>query len=158
MDIQSDLVTLLERGGVFYNISGTSVHEVLSDMTATVPVPESIEAAALLKAITEREELMPTAIGNGIALPHPRSPLITDPKEQRISICFLEQAVDWNALDSVPVRILILIISASPKLHLGTLSKLSFLCRQESFRSLLENRSSREELCDAIREAERAWS
>lgn len=158
MDTQSNLVELLDRGGVFYNVSGTTVADVLSDMVSTIPVPGSIDPAELLNAITEREQLMPTAIGNGIALPHPRNPLINKSDEQSLSICFLEQPVDWNALDSIPVRILILIISASPKQHLATLSKLSFLCRQESFRKLLENRSSREELCDAIRDAEKAWS
>ncbi len=152
-----DLIALVRRGGVYYNISGTAPNEVLADLVATVPLPASIDPEALLTALREREALMPTAVGNGIALPHPRSPIITDPQDQFISICFLSQGVDWKALDGKPVRTLILIVSASPKLHLRTLSRISFLCQQVSFRNLLERRASREEIIQAVTEAERAW-
>ena len=152
-----DLIALVRRGGVYYNISGTAPNEVLSDLVATVPLPASIDPEALLKALKEREALMPTAVGNGIALPHPRSPIITEAQDQFISICFLAQGVDWKALDGKPVRTIILIVSASPKLHLRTLSRISFLCQQASFRTLLERRASREEIIQAVTEAERAW-
>lgn len=154
---KDDLIELVRRGGVFYNIAGSTVSEVLSDMIATVPVPAPVDASALLRAIQEREDLMPTAAGNGIALPHPRSPILSDPSRQFISICFPARPIDWNALDGIPVRTLVLIVSASPKLHLKTLSRISFLCQQESFCALLEQRASREEIVAAIAEAEQAW-
>jgi len=153
-----DLIELVQRGGVFYNIAGSTPQEVLTDLVATVPIPPAIVAGDLLTAVLEREALMPTAVGNGIALPHPRSPLLTNAAQQFISICFLKHPVDWNALDGKPVRTLILIVSASPKLHLGTLSRISFLCQQPAFRSLLDLRASREELVEAISAAERAWT
>jgi PTS system nitrogen regulatory IIA component len=52
----------------------------------------------------------------------------------------------------------ILIVSASAKLHLQTLSQINFLCQQESFRELLKKRSSLAEICGAIEEAEKAWN
>jgi len=155
--MSTGLVELVERGGVYYNIGGATVKEVLTELVAAVPVPGSIHHEALLGAVLEREALMPTAVGNGIAMPHPRSPLISDPADQFISICFLRHGVDWRSLDGDPVRTLILIVSASAKLHLGTLSRISFLCQQASFRTLLADRASMEELCGAISEAEQAW-
>jgi PTS system nitrogen regulatory IIA component len=156
--LQENLIRLVERGGVYYNIPGVFPQDVLANLIATAPVPEAIDRADLLKAVLEREALMPTGVGNGIALPHPRNPLVSDPSAQCISIGFLQRPVDWNALDGKPVRTLILIVSASPKLHLRTLSRISFLCQQESFRLLLERRSSREEIVEAILAAEKEWN
>lgn len=152
-----DISTLLERGGVFYNVSGNTVIEVLNNLVEIVELPASLTREQLNKAIIEREELMPTAVGNGIALPHPRSPLLKDIDDQFITIAFLQKAIDWKALDGRPVQTLILIVSATPKSHLWTLSRISFLCQQEAFRDLLEQRASKEELIGAIRAAEVAW-
>lgn len=157
-DAQSDLIELVDRGGVFYNLSGDSIEDVLADLVATIPLPKDLDSAELLQAILEREALMPTAVGHGIAIPHPRSPRITDPKEQFVSVCFLQKPIDYQALDGKPVGTLILILSASAKLHLRTLSRVSFLCQQPSFQHLLEQRASREELVAAIAAAERTWN
>ncbi|MFZ5369164.1 MAG: PTS sugar transporter subunit IIA [Spirochaetota bacterium] len=156
-DAAMDISSLIERGGVFYNIGGNSVTEVLSNLVDITPMPPSLTKEQLKKAIIEREELMPTAVGNGIALPHPRSPLLYDMKDQFITIAFLQKGIDWKALDGQPVQTLILIVSATPKTHLWTLARISFLCQQESFRNLLEQRASKEELIAAIRSAEVAW-
>lgn len=156
-DASSDISSLIERGGVYYNIGGDTVKEVLTNLVETIAVPESLPREQLRKAIIEREELMPTAVGNGIALPHPRSPLLVDIKDQFITIAFLQKAIDWKALDGNPVQTLILIVSATPKTHLWTLSRISFLCQQEFFRDLLEQRASKEEIMAAIRTAELAW-
>lgn len=157
MNASSDLIELVRRGGVYYNLSGTTPAEILADMVATVPVPKEIPRETLLQAVLEREALMPTAVGDGIAIPHPRNPIFSDPAKQFVSVCFLQRPIDWQALDGKNVGTLILIVSASPKLHLGTLTKVSFLCQQDSFRKLLAERASREELISAITAAERTW-
>jgi PTS system nitrogen regulatory IIA component len=100
---------------------------------------------------------MSTAIGRGIALPHPRTPLITDPAEQRVVIAFPEREVDWKALDGEPVYVVMLIVSASIKLHLQTLSGLNFLCRQEKFRAFLKKHPSLEDITGFLNAAEETW-
>jgi PTS system nitrogen regulatory IIA component len=153
-----ELIDLIERGGFFYDIPGAAPKEVLTNLIERIPPPLFPDKTLLLKAILEREALMPTAIGNGIALPHPRSPLLTDPRSQFVGIAFLEQPVDWKALDGEAVHTLLLIVSASAKLHLDTLSKINFFCQQDIFRSLLRERASREVITEALREAESAWA
>ncbi len=151
------LISLLNRGGIFYDIPGTSVKDVMNNVINMIPFPHELDKGALLKAVLERENLMSTGMGNGIALPHPRNPLAEKPEHQSISIGFPETEINWKALDGKPVHAIILIVSASPKLHLHTLSRISFLCRQESFAQLLQNRSSAEIIRKAIQEAETAW-
>ncbi len=152
-----NLIELIKRGGVYYNIGGSTVKEVLTDLTEVIHLPPSLKKESLLNAILEREELMPTAIGNGIALPHPRNPVITRSDEQFVTIGFLQRPIDWKALDGKPVWTVILIVSSSPKNHLWTLSRISFLCQQTSFRQVLEQRASKEELIKAIQEVEQTW-
>jgi PTS system nitrogen regulatory IIA component len=152
-----DLVNLIQRGGVFHHIRGNTPGEVLKTLINSLPILPSIDREQLLETILEREALMSTAIGKGIALPHPRTPLITDPNEQRVVIAFPDQEVDWNALDGEAVHTVMLIVSASTKLHLHTLSEINFLCRQEKFYALLKNRSSMEEIIHAVKSTEQTW-
>ncbi|MDR3342982.1 MAG: PTS sugar transporter subunit IIA [Treponema sp.] len=151
------LITLIEQGKICQGIPGTTPLEVLTNIFHAIPVPAPVNRDVLLKAVLEREALMPTAIGHGIALPHPRNPLIIDPTEQFVTIAFLQQPVDWKALDGNPVCTLLLIVSASAKLHLHTLARINFFCQQGSFRELLENRASQGEIIAFIRKAEAAW-
>lgn len=155
---ENSLIRILDRGGIFYDIPGTSVKDVMHNFIAMMHLPPELDKETLLKAVLEREQLMSTGIGNGIALPHPRNPLLEKTEHQCISIGFPENNINWKALDGKPIHTVILIVSASPKLHLHTLSKISFLCREESFLQLLQNRSSAELLRKAMQEAEAAWN
>jgi PTS system nitrogen regulatory IIA component len=47
---------------------------------------------------------MPTAIGHGIAIPHPRTPVITVADNTSVSICYLEAPFDFGALDGQEVH------------------------------------------------------
>jgi PTS system nitrogen regulatory IIA component len=150
-------VDLIQRGGIFYHIRGNNPGEVLKTLIYAIPVLPSINREQLLEAVLEREALMSTAIGKGIALPHPRTPLITDPKEQRVVIAFPDREVDWNALDGEPVHTVMLIVSASTKLHLHTLSGINFFCRQERFLALLKKRAAPEEIISTLTAMEETW-
>jgi PTS system nitrogen regulatory IIA component len=153
---KSVLTDLVERGGVQYGVKGTTPKEVLTAIIDALPFSVFAEKNKLLEAVLEREELMSTGISGGIALPHPRNPVAKD-NEQFVTIAFPVVPVDWKALDGGPVDSVLLIVSASAKLHLHTLSEINFLCRQEKFVFLLKNRASQEEILAAVREAEENW-
>jgi PTS system nitrogen regulatory IIA component len=152
-----NLAVLVERGGIFYDVPGASPEELLAGLIARLPGEISPPKDLLLKAVLEREALMSTGIGKGIALPHPRNPLITDEDKQFVAIGFPEFPVDWKALDGKAVYAALLIVSASARLHLHTLSKVSFLCRQEEFLALLQDRAPKETITRVIGEAEKTW-
>jgi PTS system nitrogen regulatory IIA component len=156
-DGETGLFELINRGGVLYQVPGNTPAEALGEIIDTLRLPPSIRAGDLLQAVLEREALMSTALGHGIALPHPRNPLVAEAAEQFAAIAFLRQPIDWQALDRGPVHTVILIVSASAKFHLHTLSRINFFCQQENFRGLLENRASPEAIIKVIQEAEEAW-
>jgi PTS system nitrogen regulatory IIA component len=151
------LAELLERGGVHYRISGNSPREVLAALIGALKNLPPVPADELLQACLEREALMSTSVGNGIALPHPRNPMAADRGSQITALGFLEHPVNWNALDGNPVDTIFFIVSASPKLHLHTLSRINFFCQDDAFFTLLKNRASGEAIIQYIKETEQDW-
>jgi PTS system nitrogen regulatory IIA component len=160
MDQKNDeesLAALVKRGGVYDQMPGDSLREILAGMVEKIPLPPDIDREKLLRALLEREALMSTGAGKGIALPHPRNPAISDERLQLVAVAFPARPVDWKALDNEPVHTVLLIISASARQHLRILSKLNFLCQQENFYHLLQDKASLDKITQAIREAENAW-
>ena len=151
------LAALIERGGIYPGVKGSTPREVLSALVKAIPPIHSVSSDVLLKAVLEREALMSTGIGEGIALPHPRNPLVSADSEQFAALAFLEAPVNWNSLDGKPVDTALLIVSALAKTHLQVLSEMSFFSREEEFCRLLKERASQEELLCFIRETEKNW-
>ena len=64
----------LQRGGIYYDISGSTkeaaIMASLENIKRGVPI---IDVNKLFESIMDRETLCSTSVGNGIALPHPRS-------------------------------------------------------------------------------------
>jgi PTS system nitrogen regulatory IIA component len=142
-----DLAAVVRRGRVFYQVAGSEVAAVLRAAVAQVPIAEEARPL-LLRRLLEREEMASTGIGNGIAIPHPRAPLHGVVTEPLITTCFLEQPVDFGAIDGKPVTTLFILLSPATKLHLHLLSQLAFRLRDDAFISFLAS----------IPEPEQLWS
>ena len=155
--INVGLSELIRKGGLYSGLRGTNLREILEAFIEVLPPIPSVQADQLLTAVLEREALMSTGIGGGIALPHPRNPLAVADGERFVALAFLETAVNWNSLDGEKVDTLLLIVSSSAKQHLQTLSEITFFCRQTDFRRLLKDRAPLEELLSFIEEAEKNW-
>jgi nitrogen PTS system EIIA component len=155
--VPDGLAKLLENGGIHADVGGNDVIEVLRNALDRILTPTNIPKEEILEALLNREELMPTAIGHGIGIPHPRTPVVTDAKNASVSICYLRNPVDFNALDGKPVETLFVLLTASPRMHLEVLAKISWLCQEEEFLALLKNRTRKEELLAYVRRHEKGW-
>jgi PTS system nitrogen regulatory IIA component len=152
------LASLIERGGIYYKVPGAYPGGIFEKIIGLLPVCPQLLPEALLQAVLEREALMSTAIGGGIALPHPRTPLIGEDAPPFAALVFPERPLDWNAPDGSKVHTIFLIVSSTAKQHLGALSKIHFLCQQEKFYSLIKAQAPGADILAAIREAETAWA
>ncbi len=151
------LLTLLERGEVVPGIKGNNVREVLTSIVENVSMPSGLSKDDVLLALLTREELMPTAIGNGIAIPHPHNPIVTDPNKASVSICYSDEPVDFRALDGQPVHTLFILFTATPRMHLEVLSKISHLCQNEIFLEKLRCRAPKDDILEFVRSKESEW-
>ena len=139
------LVNNLKTGGIFYNIAGSNVTEALNSAIEVINCPADLTRETILTKLNEREAMASTAIGDGIAFPHPRIPLIKNIADESVSLCFLHQPIDFHALDSKPVQVMFIILSADQTRHLQLIAKLSYFCRQPEFIKLLKQQALRED-------------
>ena len=70
------LTEALKAGGIHYRLSGTDKLSVLQSLVEVMPLPEQVDRQFLLQVLLARESLGSTALGNGIAVPHVRNPIV----------------------------------------------------------------------------------
>jgi len=152
-----DLPTLsraIEAGGIYYRVGGKDKESVLRSIVAQIRLPEEVDVDFLLQVLLARESLGSTAIGNGIAIPHPRSPIVLHVSRPIISLSFLETPIDFDAPDGVPVNIIFTLVSPTIRAHLHLLSRLSYALKDESWRKILAQPGIREEILDRLKQIE----
>lgn len=140
----------LERGGIHAGVSGTRRDEVLLAVSRLPGIPEGVDRDLLHQLLVAREVLTSTGIGGGIALPHPRDPLVLRVAEPHVLLCFLANAVDFGALDRQPVRVLFLLLSPSVHAHLQMLAKLAYVLHDEELRGLLGRQERPEAILERV--------
>ncbi|MCZ7638883.1 MAG: PTS sugar transporter subunit IIA [Verrucomicrobia bacterium] len=145
------LVQALQDGGIFYRIAGHDVESALRSVVETVRLPDEVDRGFLVQALLAREKLTSTGLGDGIAVPHARNPVVLHVEKPVISLCFLERPVDFGALDGKPVQALFTLISPSVRAHVHLLSRLSFALREARFKALVQEQAGRDELMEAVR-------
>jgi len=136
----------LKAGGVYCDVPGRSREEVLENVVGLLPLPVEINRSSLLEMFLTRESMESTAIGNGIALPHLRSPVVLNIDGPLVSLCFLRNAVDFDASDRKPVSTLFVLVSPSTKTHLLILSRLSFCLQDPGFQKYLQMKAPKEQM------------
>jgi PTS system nitrogen regulatory IIA component len=148
------LLSAMRRGGLHTGLAGTEVEDILAAVAGCVPGFDAPEQAALCTTLIERESLTSTGMGNGVAIPHPRTPLTTALEKPMIVTCYPRAPLDFNAIDARPVFVLFLLLSTSVKIHLHLLSRLAFCIRDSEFVSFLKSTPSADRLFSKISELE----
>ena len=97
------------------------------------------------RVIFERERLMSTGIGYGIALPHGKTNSV---KKTTAALITLSSAIDYDSLDGLPVQIIVMLVGKEDQVstHLKLLSKISRLISSDSFRYYALNATKPEQI------------
>jgi nitrogen PTS system EIIA component len=150
-DIETaSLAGALQRGGIHYRVSGETKNAVFKNVVGILPLPDGTDQAFLAEMLLARENMGSTAVGNGIAIPHPRFPVILPPTPETLSLCFLDHPVDFGAVDGKPVNTLFILISSTVNSHLRLLSRLAFALQDPSVRECLKPDTGREAILGAF--------
>jgi PTS system nitrogen regulatory IIA component len=144
-------VESLSAGGIHRQIGGADREAVLRAVVGVVQIPTD-DRETLLQVLLAREAAGTTGIGEGIAIPHARHPIVMGGTRSCISLCFLEKPVDFHAIDGGLVHTLFLMISATVRGHLQSLAQLSSTLRDPGFKDAVLRRASTD---DILREAAR---
>ncbi|GIW55623.1 MAG: MerR family transcriptional regulator [Nitrospiraceae bacterium] len=152
------LAEAIERGGVARCTEGNDRCSVFRDAIGRLPFPETFDRDNLLELLMAREKLGGTAVGNGIAIPHPRYPIVLPGSESVVQVCFLKEPIDFRAGDGVPVDTLFLMICPTVHVHLQLLARLACVLQSETFRGQLRSRPDKAQLVAAVRKAEESFA
>jgi PTS system nitrogen regulatory IIA component len=152
------LVEALGTGGVHYRVSGVDKASALEELVQLLRLPAEVDRAFLLRVLLAREAIAPTAVGDGIAIPHVRNPVVLHIDRPAIALGFLDRPIEYGALDGLPVHTLFLIISPTTRAHLHLMGELSFVLRDRGVRKALRGQEPRQAILAQVRRAEEALS
>ncbi len=141
----------------WYLLDPNNIKISLQFLVQTLSSSQKLDRDALLKALLSREEMMSTAIGNGIAIPHVRQFGSESPEglqEDIVMVAYLFEPVDWNAPDGLPVPTLFLVLATDETRHLQILAEIAELASDEDFVAFLKTMPAREALVERIQSFE----
>lgn len=150
------LAAALERGGVHHGVPGHTKAEVLRALSRLPGVPAVVDRDLLYQLLLGRESLASTAIGDGIAVPHARDPLILQVEGPTVLLGFLREPVDFGALDGEPVRVVFTLFAPSIREHLRAISRLTFSLHDAELRRLLREQAPAEAILAMVRRLDAA--
>jgi PTS system nitrogen regulatory IIA component len=145
------LSTLLDAGGIHPDVGGDDKAGVLREVVGRLPLPADFDREFLVSVLEAREAMGSTGIGDGIAIPHVRNPILLHVDQPFVTLCLLRHPVPFGAIDGKPVYAVFLVVSPSVPAHLKILAQLGFVLRDPAMRALLARRAPAGELLARIR-------
>lgn len=144
---------ILGKESIVVNLQVSNKDELLDKMLELAAKSGKVINLEAAKAdVLERERVLSTGVGKGIAMPHAKTNAI---KETTSSLATLKPPLDYDSLDGNPVDIVFLLLGKENDVgnHLRLLSKISRYLNQESFRSRLKECSDTDEAIELFSES-----
>ncbi len=150
---QFSLFRAIHKGDVFYKLKGKTKEEIIRAAMKKVAPLIDVDAEVMIDLLLDRENLMPTALNNGIAVPHTRDTLLSTHYDVVIPV-FLQEPLDYGALDGKPVHTLFFLFACEDKRHLDLLAKIAHLSSQSDALTFFQTKPTKEDLLGFIKEWE----
>lgn len=144
------LSELLEENGVIPDLKAKDKKSVLEELAEAMVVRKpSIDKGSLVKVLLERERLGSTGIGDGVAIPHGKFQGVEHPI---VSFGRSRKGLDFEAMDGGPVYLFFLLVAPenSASIHLKALARIARLLKNSSFRKVLMEAQTRQEIYETI--------
>jgi len=155
----SDIIAisdLLSEDRIHVNLPATSREDVIHVMVQLLEGhPAVADLEQVREDVIERERMMSTGVGKGLALPHAK----TSGVSETIG-CFAITArpIDFDAMDGKPVELVFMLAGpeAARSQHIKILSHISRLMNRDPLRKRIRNCSSAAEVLSLFKEEEDA--
>jgi len=147
---QFGLYRAVHKGGVYSNIPGDTKEEVIRNAMIQIAKDLQLDADVITELLLDREKLMPTALSNGIGVPHTRDFLLQESYDV-VAVVFPEKPIEYGALDNQPVHTLFFLFACDDKRHLHLLAKLAHLSSKKDNLAYLKTHPNKTQLLDYIK-------
>jgi len=111
----------------------------------------------LLKELKQRERMLSTAVGGGVAFPHPRHPSPELFKEPKVVILRLKSGVNFDAPDGKPINIFFMPCAANEFVHVRLLAKISKLLHVPGVVDKIINAKTKDQIMRLLLEFDRKY-
>ena len=125
------------------------LHRLSERVAAVYP---TIDAGTYLNALMDRETLMPTNLGEGLAVPHVRRVEDNPPDSMDLFLLVTERAVSYNGR---PCNVFCLVCSDDLVVHLRLIQKIGYVLRREDVTETLAHQPDAPGVIHAIIQSER---
>lgn len=146
------LTDLLSPDRVKIPLVGSTKDDLLRELVGALGTDASL-SEAVLDAVRQREAVLSTGIGNGVAIPHGKTP---GANRLLLAAGVAPQGAEFEALDGKPVQLFFLLVGPESAAgdHVKALSRISRLVQRDSFRRRLVQASSAQDFYAILTEAE----
>ncbi len=135
-------------------LKSTSRDDVLKELVALLEKAHGVKTGGeILKRVAEREAMMSTGIGHGVAIPHGKSKSI----DKLLASCGIaSKGIEFQAVDREPVTLFVLLVSPEECRgpHVRALANISRLLREEHVREGLKKAPTSQKFLEILKEAE----
>lgn len=149
-----NIFSLLNTQTVLPHLEAQDKAEVLDKMVSSLENKVSnAELDKIREAVFEREKIMSTGVGKGLAIPHGKASGI---EQTYAAFAILKEPVDYEAIDDQPVNMIFLLVGpqSSNSLHIKMLSRISRLMNNSDFRDRLRECDSAEQIIEQFKSEE----
>jgi PTS system nitrogen regulatory IIA component len=147
-----NIKTVLTKDTISLHLKGKTKEEIINELLDILVAAKKIsDRPAAFAAIMDREQKMSTGMKHGIAIPHGKSPTITD-----LVACIgvSDSPIEFDALDHEPCRIFIMTLSPVEKTgpHLQFLAEISLLFKSAEKRQEILDAQTPEDILKVLSE------
>lgn len=147
---QFGLFRAIHKGGVYSDILGDTKEDVIRNAMEEIAKDLHLDAEVITELLLDRENLMPTALSNGIGVPHTRDFLLQESYDV-IAVVFPKNPIEYGALDGKAVHTLFFLFACDDKRHLHLLAKLAHLSSKPENLAFLNRHPGKADLLEYIK-------
>lgn len=145
---------LLDQDNVLCQLEASSKTDVIDKLIGSLGNkmdPQTLENVR--KAVFERERIMSTGVGKGLAIPHGKCPGLD---RNYAAFALLKEPVNFDSIDDQPVSLIFLLVGPEShnSTHIKMLSRISRLMNNSDFREHLLQAHSSEDIIEAFNQEE----
>ena len=148
------LTELLTADRIKVPLGSSTKNDVLRELVGLVAAGQTADVAdAILTAVLEREAVLSTGVGAGVAIPHGKTPLVD---QLVMAAGVVRTPLEFDALDGEPVELFFMLVGpeSASSAHVKALSRISRLLRREQLRSGLRGSETSIEFLEIVRASE----
>lgn len=153
-----NLFSLLDPDTIIAQADVSTKKELIEKLTDTLSskVGSEEKLSEIRKAVMEREKVMSTGVGKGLAIPHGKTSVI---ESNLGAFALLKDPLNFDSIDGQPVRIVFLLVSpeSNNSMHIKLLSRISRLMNSGTFRDKILSCTDADSILEAFREEEEKY-